>query len=266
MKLTINDVKRFAWIAALLILMLFSLFFVTKIASDPAYHEAQIKNLDQKKVLVMELSAASAATSAAITLLPDDTGTPVADKLADLSSYFLLITCAIYLEKYLLTLSGYLTFTWFLPVGCGIVIWALLRKSSQVRILGIKLITFGLTLYLTVPISLFISGKIEDTYQTSIQQTIDSARDTANEIEDASAKDPEGISGWFSKFVEGVSGMASRLQNTMNNFIEAVAVLIVTSCVFPLLTFLCCMWVVRLIWGVDVGDNVLSEMKHHLRR
>ncbi len=56
-----------------------------------------------KKTTALELTAAATAASAAITLIPGDAGTPIADKLADLSSYFLIVVCAIYLEK----ISGY---------------------------------------------------------------------------------------------------------------------------------------------------------------
>lgn len=240
-------------IIVLVLVAALSITFVTRVTSSPEYHEKRITELDKKKVLVMELSAAAAATSAAITLLPDDAGTPVAEKLADLSSYFLLITCAIYLEKYLLTISGYIAFTWFIPIGCLLIGYALFRKNPSLKKLGIKLITFGLTMYLTVPISLAISGRIENTYSTSIQQTIDTARETVEEIEDGAVDGQDGLGAFVSRIWDGVSGMATKIRNTLNNFIEAIAVLIVTSCIFPILTFMCCMWVVQLIWGVDLG-------------
>ena len=64
---------------------------------------------------MLELTAASTAASAAITLLPGDTATPIAEKLADLSGYFLIVLCAIFLEKYLLTITSYVSFTILIP-------------------------------------------------------------------------------------------------------------------------------------------------------
>ena len=61
---------------------------------------------------------ASTAASAAITLLPGDAATPIAEKLADISGYFLLALCAIYLEKYLLTVTAYATFRLLVPAAC----------------------------------------------------------------------------------------------------------------------------------------------------
>ena len=40
------------------------------------------------------------------------------EQLADLSSHFLVVLCAIYLEKYLLTLTGFLAFKILIPVAC----------------------------------------------------------------------------------------------------------------------------------------------------
>ena len=45
-----------------------------------------IQSLDDKKTTALELTAAATAASAAITFIPGDAGTPIADKLADLSS------------------------------------------------------------------------------------------------------------------------------------------------------------------------------------
>lgn len=77
-----------------------------------------IQSLDDKKTTTLELTAAATAASAAITLIPGDAGTPIADKLADLSSYFLIVVCAIYLEKYLVTITGLAAFKLLIPIGC----------------------------------------------------------------------------------------------------------------------------------------------------
>ena len=91
--------KKAALAALLVLAALLSIFAVGKRASDPAYHQASIDALAEKQETVLELTAASTAASAAITLLPGDTATPIAEKLADLSGYFLIVLCAIFLEK-----------------------------------------------------------------------------------------------------------------------------------------------------------------------
>lgn len=89
---------------------------ISRVTSSPKIYSSTISSLDNKKETVMALSAAAATTSAAITLLPGDTMTPIADKMADLTSYFLIILCVIYLEKYLLPILGYLVFGILIPI------------------------------------------------------------------------------------------------------------------------------------------------------
>lgn len=102
-----------------IICILLALIFTTLIsrfASSNIFYQHTIASLDRKKSTVMELSAAAASASAIISLLPDDTMTPIADKMADLTIYFLIILSVIYLEKYLLPVLGYLDFGILIPI------------------------------------------------------------------------------------------------------------------------------------------------------
>ena len=51
-------------------------------------------------------------------------------------------------------------------------------------------------------------------------------------------------------------GLAERAADTLNRFVEAMAVLIVTSCVIPILVLLFFVWVIKQLTGVDVRDFV----------
>ena len=101
-----NRRKQIIKIIIPLIIALLSIFVLARFTTSTEYHAKTIQSLDEKKATVMELTAASTAASAVITLIPGDTGTPIAEKLADLSSYFLTVLCALFLEKYLLTITG----------------------------------------------------------------------------------------------------------------------------------------------------------------
>ena len=110
--------KRLLLVVIPLVIAILSFFVVAKFTSSTEFHAKTIQSLDEKKTTVMELTAASTAASAAITLIPGDVGTPIADKLADLSGYFLIVLCAIYLEKYLVTVMGYAAFKILIPLAC----------------------------------------------------------------------------------------------------------------------------------------------------
>ena len=183
------DSKKCITAAVLLLVAILSITVVGKYASAPENHQKTIASLDEKKQTVMELTAASTVTSALITLLPGDTATPIAEKMADVSGYLLVVLCAIYLEKYLVTITGYVAFTYLIPIACGLWILNLIFANATVRKLAAKLAVFGLAISLVVPASVKISDLIGDTYQAQIEATIEDAKNTQNILENSGVAD-----------------------------------------------------------------------------
>ena len=230
---------------------LVSFFVVAPIMSDPATFSKTIESLDAKKTTVAELTAASTAASAAITLLPNDVGTPIAEKLVDLSGYFVLIFSAIYLEKFLTTVAGYITFRYIIPVALlGLGINGFFGNEAVKRF-ALRLIAFGLIIVLLVPASVGVSTLIEKTHEYSIQQTIDEANSASDEInENNDNEDTNALEQFFNKVKGGVSGQLKKFETILSNFIDAVAVLIVTTCVIPILVLLLFVMLLRQFFGV----------------
>lgn len=252
--------KKAALAALLVLAALLSIFAVGKRASDPAYHQASIDALAEKQETVLELTAASTAASAAITLLPGDTATPIAEKLADLSGYFLIVLCAIFLEKYLLTITSYVSFTILIPAACALGIAALFSEKLRAALgkLAWHVLLFALAIAFVIPAGVKVSSMIEDTYRASIEETIANAEQTTEDIQSATSDEAEksGLSGLFSKVTEGITGVATaavgQLKTVLNRFIEALAVMLVTSCLIPILVLLFFAWLVKLMFGIDI--------------
>lgn len=227
-----------------------SFFGISNLASNPEFHTETIAYLDEKKTTVLELTAAATATSAAITLLPGDTATPIAEELVNLSSTFLLVVGAIFLEKYLLTITGFAAFKILIPAACILWIINIWTKKDSFKNLVAKLSLFALAIFLVVPVSVQVSKMIENTYGESIQATIDQANQATKDIEQKEEK------GFFEGIIDGVQNGVTNTVNTvktsLNNFIEALAVLIVTSCVIPVLILLFFVWIIKLFIGLDI--------------
>ncbi len=203
---------RVICVAAAVILALASIFGVAKLTTDPAFYQKSIAALEEKQETVLELTAASTAASAAITLLPGDTATPIADKLADLSGYFLIVLCAIFLEKYLLTITAAAAFKVLIPAACAVFATAALfphlRRTAGA--LAWKLALFSVAIMLVIPVGIRVSDLIEDTYQASIAATIQEAKEATDTIQssqnEGSATEQSGISGFFSKVTDSITG------------------------------------------------------------
>lgn len=259
-----------------IVIALLSFFVIARFTSSTEFNAKTIQSLDDKKTTVMELAAASTAASAAITLIPGDVGTPIANKLADLSSYFLIVLCAIYLEKYLVTITGYAAFKILVPIACVFFSGYLLWRKEILRVVAQKFLLFGLAVYLVIPASVKVADMIETTYVSSIESTIETAKQTTDEIEsetgesgqvddkssneksqsdsDSDSKENAGgfFSGLFNKVQEGVSTATANVENVLNNFIEALAILLVTSCLIPILVLIFFVWLVKMLLGLNI--------------
>ena len=259
-----------------IVIALLSFFVIARFTSSTEFNAKTIQSLDDKKTTVLELAAASTAASAAITLIPGDVGTPIANKLADLSSYFLIVLCAIYLEKYLVTITGYAAFKILVPIACVFFSGYLLWRQEILRVVAQKFLLFGLAVYLVIPASVKVADMIETTYASSIESTIETAKQTTDEIEsetgesgqvddkssneksqsdsDSDSKENAGgfFSGLFNKVQEGVSTATANVENVLNNFIEALAILLVTSCLIPILVLIFFVWLVKMLLGLNI--------------
>lgn len=262
-KLGLKDNKKILRIVLPLILALISMLVLTRISTSRDFHAKTIESLDDKKSTVMELTAASTAASAALTLLPGDTATPIAEKLADMSTYFLIVLCAIYVEKYLVTMTGYASFLILIPLGCMLyAAGTCLGRSAWERIAK-KLALFGIAIALVIPASVKVSDLIEHTYQSSIQDTVDAAKQATQEIQsesegqqDSDSTENSGVlSGIISGIKNGVSDISDKVESVLNNFIEALAVMLVTSCVIPVLVLVFFFWLAKSMLGMERQTN-----------
>lgn len=266
-----DNTKKIIMTVIPIVIALFSFFVVAKYATSAEFHAKTIAALDEKKTTVMELTAASTAASAAVTLLPGDTATPIAEKLADLSTYFLVVLCAIYIEKYLVTITGYAAFNLIIPIACVLCSINVFVKNDAWKYLAKKLSIFGIAIVLVIPVSVKVSELIEATYESSIEETIETAKQATEGIEgaekseggaaEAEEKDSEQEAGWlsglFSKVEEGVSDMTAKatekVENILNDFMDALAVMLVTSCVIPIVVLLFFVWLVKILLGVNIN-------------
>ena len=183
--------------------------------------------------------------------------TPIAEKVADLSGYFLIVLCAIFLEKYLLTLTGYATFTILIPRGLRIAGGEHPMPSETVKQLAKKLAILDWPSFLVVPASVKVSNLIEETYSASIESTLAAAKEATEEIEASAEAAEKADSGLFSSVVgkvqEEAAKITARVQNVLNNFIEALAVMLVTSCVIPMVVLIFFVWLIKSLFGVTIA-------------
>lgn len=266
-----NKKLQIGFIVALVVLALLSGFVARPHFADTKTWDSTIEVIDQKKGNVLALTTSCVALSAGITALPGDTGTPVAEQLAQLSSNLGIVLAVLYLEKYLLTIL------W--SVGLGILIpfalvlfavslgihgrWstsAVLRRVAT-RVLVVAVIGMAL-----VPASVWVSQKVDETYQVSIEQTEQKATEASKASSTKSEKKSEttenknvleqltdGASSLLTSATDSAKSMTDEIVRQVTDLIEGVIVMIVTSCVIPLLVLAAFLWLGHTLLGIDIS-------------
>lgn len=254
-------------LALLTAILLVSRLFLADYVSSPERHAASIAALDEQKVTVMELTAATAATSVAVSAIPGDATTPVANQISELSSYLLLAVGAIMLEKVLLTLTGYVTFAFLIPAACILGGIALFRFRSLLLPLAVKLTVFGLAICLVIPASIRVGNLVEETF--AVQQTIDEAQRAADKAEEEAGaiteeEETNSLGGWLSQIGEqitsGVSGVIAQAESALSSFVDAIAALLIVNCVIPLLVLWFFLKLTKIIWDIDLPVSKVTGL------
>lgn len=253
---------KYLRIAGAIILALTIILSCTVIGSkltDPATYAHTIEVLDQNRTTVLSLTAASAAASAAISAIPDDMCSPLANEISELTSWFLVILAVIYLEKYLLTILGAAACYLLIPAGCSALLVNCFFPGSILKGLGTKLVAFGAAVLLVIPTSVWVSDQINAVYSESIAITVQSASAVSDsligEVADENEENTTLIDeakALVGDLSSSVAGVVAQFKNLLNRFIEATAVMIVTTCLIPILVIAFFGWIVKTLFNVQI--------------
>ena len=208
-----------------------------------------IDSLDGKRATVFSLITASTAVSAAITLIPGDVGTPIAQQIAELSEYFIVVLGALYLEKDVLTILGFVSSVILVPGASLLSIAHELRPGSGwKRRLALTLLIVGIAGVLVVPASVAVSNSIDRTFHDSIQGSIDAVIESSDEV-GAQSEEEQSLWGALSSAAQsvtgGVSASVEKAKTAVNHLIETIVIMLVTDCLIPIAVLLFFIWLVK---------------------
>lgn len=254
-------------IILLVIAILLSVTVARPYLADPANHKETLAIIHESKGNATALTLSVTLASTAITLLPEDIGSPIADELSELSTPLLVIVCILFFEEYLLTAMEALVFNILVPAGCAFIIASLLLQRGSIRVIGYKILLIALVCAAVIPLSAGLTGLIQDTYAeklNGIAVRMDEISVTFNEM--LNAKD---ITKFLSSLASGVSAILDLAKEALSLLIDGVAILLITSCVIPLLTAILFIWALKSIIAghmENLEDTAMSVIKRIPRR
>ncbi|EHJ57029.1 hypothetical protein HMPREF9318_02049 [Streptococcus urinalis FB127-CNA-2] len=243
---------------AIVLIVLAVISFTIVPTSKPVtnLNEQTVESLEKTKVTALKLSAASAVASTAITLIPGDVGQPIAENLADISDYLLIVVASIWLQKFLIGLTGIMAFKYLIPSALLLFIIFLFKPAHIFKQLAVKLALFSVLLFGIVPASVKLSNAIENQYQTSIQRTVDKADSEAGNITKSKNKSTSYWEKLKKKVTSTSVSLSKKFETILSRMIDAVAVLIVTTCLIPIFVLLSFIWFINIIFNLNVNPNL----------
>lgn len=257
---------RYGIVALLIIAALLSEFVGRPHFENVETWSGTIEVIDAKKNNVLALTTSTIALSAAISALPDDTGTPVAEQLTQLSGNLGIVLAVLYLEKYLLTILGFLSLgvlgpAAFVLLAISLLAHGRLSTGHTLFILGIRLLLIGVIAIAVVPASVWVTQRIDETYQISISQ--EESEGSAEKSKPTDSESQENKNFWdsiasgaaqlVSNLKDGIKSVTDGVVEQVTNLIEGAIVMIVTSCLVPLLVLAVFLWMGHSLMGIDVS-------------
>ncbi len=249
---------RVVAIIALLAIILCSLFVFANLATNPQSYKKTIQSIDEKKVTVLGVSAAIAGSATLLAAVPDDSTTPLAEEMMDLSSYLVIVVCILVLEKSLLTVFGAVSCYLLIPLACILFIVCLVRYKRELMAWGQKLFVLALALLFLVPGAMKLSDYIYEVNQVTIEQEVEEI------VEDTNTEAAEDLP-WYKKLWNSVT---TAVENTvdkaldsgkkaLNQFIDAVSVFVIAYCAVPIVIVLLFFWLAKYLFNLNIPAEKL---------
>lgn len=235
-----------------------SFFFAADKISDTNFVRNACEYVEESRNTVMKFSAATLSTSLAISALPDDFATPLAENLADMNVYFIAVLAILFLEKILILYGIKAAFGIAIPLACCAGILFVILKNNIIRDFAIRLCVLGLAVAFVVPCSAYITDYIAADLMVYVESTIsetEAGADKLNEAMDGGAENKtifEKLSELFQTAIRDISDLLLHFQNTVRRCMNSIAILILTNFIMPVLTFFILRWILKETFNIMV--------------
>ena len=255
-------------ILVLVLIGVFSFFVVTSWPPDRGFIKDSLESVEESSNTVMKFSAATLSTSLAISALPDDFATPLADSLADMNIYFIAILVMLHFEQLLIRYGVKLAFAIAIPAACGIGILSILLKKDLLKGIAARVAVLGLAVALVVPCSTHITNYVAADLTTYVENTIVDTEDGADKLNEAMEGGTEEqtifekLSDLFQTAINDMSNLMSHFQNTIRKCMNSIAILILTNCLMPLVNFFILKWILKETFHIALPMPQMRRKRH----
>lgn len=254
--------KRAIWYLNIIIpifIAVVSIFILANKVPESEFLNKSVERLEENKGQVLELTGATVAASLAISALPDDFASPMANTLSDLNKYFVILLAIIFLEKWIVVYGIKGIFLYLIPLACGLYVVSVLLKKDWWAKEAYKVSLFAIAVILIVPCSVRMVDVLGKDSLAYVDETINEANMGAKKITDVSDDGNhedtifEKLSDAFTTATKGVDDLMKYFNNVMKKSINSIAILFVTTFVVPMMVLAFFKWLIKELFGIKNG-------------
>lgn len=261
-----NAIFALKFIIPVFIALLSVSVLVSKIP-ETKFFTNTVEALDESQTEVMEFTGAIMGTSVAISALPDDFATPLADTLADMDKYFVFILMVIFIERLIVIEGTKIAFLYIIPIACGLYMLSALIKKDFIRVFSVKVAILAISLIMVVPCSIHFTNAVAADYLTYVDETITDTQNGSDIVNNiiSSTEESTGlfdkISNAFSTAIHGAPELVNYFKTVLKRCINSIAILLVTSFVMPLVTLWFFKWLLGELFKINIPEMKKSLLK-----
>ena len=137
-----------------------------------------------------------------------------------------------------------------------------MRERKWIKDFIIKLLVLTIAVGGTIPLAILVSQTIDATFDTSIEHIIDVAIESEEALNVTTEEDKnvwQKITGAVSEAIDYAGKAVNMAKEVLGRFIEAICVIVVTSCVIPLVTVLIFLKVIKYVFSVDFSKKLKTH-------
>ena len=244
-----------------------SFFVLSEKIPQTQFIQTSLESVEKSKTTVMEFAGATLATSLAISALPDDFASPLAESLADMNKYFIFILIVLFVERLILMQGIKVSFLAIIPVACLLYAFGYAIRREFFINFGKKIGLLGLALVLVIPCSTHVTNYVGKEYLEYVDETIRDTQkgsDTINEIglsEDTEQTIFEKLSGAFKTAIQGVKDLLQYFNNMIKKCMNSIAIMIITTFLLPLIHLFFFKWLLAELFQIKFAVPDVAEFR-----
>lgn len=253
-----NITEKVAKLLLAIFFMVFSFTVLTYKIPECKYVQETITHLEKSQNTVMTFSSATIATSLAISALPDDFASPLANTVSDLNTYFVFMFAVLFVEKLIVVEGVKISLAYIIPAACILYMIFILTTKEVFKNFATKLLILGISVILVIPFSTHFTETVCKDYLVYVDETIaeaDAGAAKVNEVMTSSNEDSsffDKLSNAFKTAIQSVTDLLTYFKNVVKKCVNSVAIMLVTTFVLPLLILMLFRWLLKELFALHI--------------